>query len=435
MRILIVNPRLEFADPVCHMRPGSLPSNVAAVAASLAPHCSDIQIFDSLASETVTCGSGGIAYGKSDSELIATLESSEFDAVGIPSPWTIHHKTVRAAARLIKSVNPRTVVFAGGHHITVCEPLEDFDFIVTGELENVAAMVVGVIGAHRRGDRSTRIVRGTPADNLDSVPFPAYAKMDLPFYLAANREHQGSVLKGGVPVTTSRGCPYRCMFCAVHLSMGHKWRPSSPARVLEHLAHLKSLGFGKFYFEDDNLTMDKKRWSTIMQGMSGQGYQWTAPNGVRLDTLDPEFLALAAGSGCKEIKVSIESSVDDIRNRVVAKNLTLQNIESVATCCRESDIKLGAFFMIGIPGESLDDIRKTLLFARRLRDDFGVRPICSIATPFPGTDMYRQCIEQGLLDRDYTPEALVESLNRQGFIKTDLFTPGQVAQLRDEILA
>ena len=111
---------------------------------------------------------------------------------------------------------------------------------------------------------------------------------------------------------TSRGCPYNCVFCSIHVVMGKKWRGRSPENVVDeieqlvHTYHVKRIDF-----TDENMTLNKKRMETICDLIVKRGLdiEWYTPNGVRADTLDENLLRKMKASGCKKIRVAPESGV------------------------------------------------------------------------------------------------------------------------------
>jgi magnesium-protoporphyrin IX monomethyl ester (oxidative) cyclase len=438
-KILLINPYWIFY-PGTNRRLGGPPSTIVTVAAALQPYA-DVSIFDFMASsrraededEDFICGKTMEEFAKVlklsnyMDEFVELLDNGRFDAVGLSSMWTVQHPNTLFLAKFVHDYDKRIRVFAGGHHLTVIpEDSAGIDFVVTGEVENVAEAVVENIK-----DTKVSLINGSPVADLDGLRFPAYELLDIDFYHRANREHHGSLLLGGMPVVTSRGCPFMCNFCTVWLSMGRKWRANSPEYVKAHLAHLADLGFTKFHFEDDALMLDKNRWMQIMTDMIGCGYQWDTPNAVRLDSLTPELLELAKLSGCAELRVSAETASDYVRNKVVHKNLSLSTLYQTVDRCRDLGIRFCVYFVVGIPGETLEDIRNTLRLAVDLEDNHGVVPRYSVATPFPGTEMLQECIDNGWLTvpYPYTTKQLAGATHGKGLIKTNEFTPDDINEI------
>jgi radical SAM superfamily enzyme YgiQ (UPF0313 family) len=178
--------------------------------------------------------------------------------------------------------------------------------------------------------------------------------------------------------------------------------------------------------------LDKQRWIRIMENMADAGvYEWDTPNAVRLDTLTPDVLKLAKDSGCRELRISIETASDEVRNKVVHKNLSISNIYSVADQCKDLGIRLSAFYVVGIPGETVTDIKNTLKLATKLQNDYGIIHRYSICTPFPGTDLLKECIDKGWLNvpYPYTIEQLAGATHKRGLITTPEFTPEDINTL------
>lgn len=206
---------------------------------------------------------------------------------------------------------------------------------------------------------------------------------------------------------TSRSCPSRCSFCSIHAIMGPKWRPHSPERVITELQQTVETWHPTLIaFVDDRLTWDRKRMVDICRGMieSDISLPWYTPNGVHVEDLDQDLLKLMKRAGCRSLNLAIESGDPHILRRVIGKKGTPEQASMVAQVCRELKIHTNAYFVIGMPGETDETIRRSLDLALSLPlDGLGV----FIATPFPGTRMYRQCVSKGYVDEtSFTKEYL-----------------------------
>ena len=149
---------------------------------------------------------------------------------------------------------------------------------------------------------------------------------------------------------TSRGCPYDCTFCSIHLHMGKRFRAHSVTNVLRHIELLVSqYGVRHIHFEDDNLTLNRSRFSDLLDGLLAVQFDitWDTPNGVRADLLPKELIAKSKESGCTHLVMGVESGKQANLDRIVKKKLDLQQVERTAHACKELGLDLGAFFIIG----------------------------------------------------------------------------------------
>jgi len=126
-------------------------------------------------------------------------------------------------------------------------------------------------------------------------------------------------------------------------------------------------------------------------------------------------------SGAIHIIVSPESGSQRVVNEIIGKNLDLNAVENVVRICQKIGLKCSCFFVIGLPGETKKDIEKTIAFADKLRE-LGATPLCTIARPTYGTDLYKLCKEKGYLVKD-EKELELGILNAEGTIQTPEFTP------------
>ena len=144
--------------------------------------------------------------------------------------------------------------------------------------------------------------------------------------------------------------------------MGQKYRVHSPEYVVKLLRLcVDKYGISNFHFEDDNLTWDKKRFERILDLIIEENLQikWDTPNGVRVDSLDYNLLKKMKQSGCIHLALAIESGNQRVLDEVIHKRLNLENVIEIAKYCKELKISAHAFYVIGFPGETINEIKDT----------------------------------------------------------------------------
>jgi radical SAM superfamily enzyme YgiQ (UPF0313 family) len=227
---------------------------------------------------------------------------------------------------------------------------------------------------------------------------------------------------------TSRGCPHKCVFCSNHIVWGKKWRGRKPEKVIEEIEHLiQKYKIKQIDFFDDNMTLDKKRAEKIFDLIIEEGIdiEWFVPTGVRADTLDENLLRKMKKSGCKGIRFAPESGVQRVVTDVIEKNLKLKDVEKAIVLTKKMGIKVGIFFILGLIGETKQDMENTIKYAYKLRELGADNFHFSIATPLYGTKLYEQAKNGGFLKEEFSDEALARA---QPLIETSEFTAEDVLQ-------
>jgi len=376
------------------------------------------------------------------------IKTSDADIFGITCLYTVQFPNVVKTARIIKKIKPKAKIIAGGPHVSVAyeeiiRDYKDIDILVRGEGEFTFTELLSklekgqdisdVKGIVFRKNGEVKITEpAVPPQNLDELPFPAYHLIDMEKYFLISKKYpsrtrfiyQGS--ERGITLITSRGCPYRCCFCSIHLHMGYRWRANSSEYVLKHMHFLiEKYRVNYFHFEDDNFTLDRKRFETILDGIIANGWKimWDTPNGIRADTLDRNLIRKMKKSGCTFIILGIESGVQRVLKDVIHKNLDLTRVKEVVQTARKEKLHVRAFYIIGLPGETRNEIKQTVDFAYKLNDEYDVLGGIAFAVPLPGTELYRICKERNYLTKPLTAENIANGYLREGLIKTEEFDP------------
>jgi anaerobic magnesium-protoporphyrin IX monomethyl ester cyclase len=211
--------------------------------------------------------------------------------------------------------------------------------------------------------------------------------------------------------------------------MGHKWRGRSPENVVDEIEQvIHTYNVKQLDFVDENMTLDRKRMENICDLMvqRGSDIEWFTPNGVRADTLDENLLAKMKASGCRKIRVAPESGVQRVVDRIIKKNLDLKSVERAVVLCKKVGIKVGCFFVIGLIGETKEDVKETIKFAYKLRRLGADSFYFSYATPVYGTELYEQAKRGGFLRDCFSDDALAEA---QPLIETPEFSADDLREL------
>jgi radical SAM superfamily enzyme YgiQ (UPF0313 family) len=192
-------------------------------------------------------------------------------------------------------------------------------------------------------------------------------------------------------VVTSRGCTAGCKYCIKHVSYQHSVRLRSAENVLEELWVLKKLGIGHVHMYADLFTVNREQVMDICRLMIEQniGLSWTCNS--RVDYVDEEMLHQMARAGCTLISWGIESSSEQIL-RKAAKGYRMEQAPRALEWSHKAGIKNWGYFIVGLPGETVDTIRDTIRFSKALPLDVA---LFHVAAPYPGTPFFFEVLENG----------------------------------------
>jgi len=231
-------------------------------------------------------------------------------------------------------------------------------------------------------------------ENLDKLPFPAR-------HLTPYKKYSSLLAKRN-PVTTiftSRGCPFKCSFCA-RPHLGKKFRVQSAQRVVDELEECTKMGIHEFLFYDDTFTVNKQRVMDICQEIVRRKLKIGWDIRTRVDTIDEEMVKQLKKAGCQGIHYGVEAGTEKVL-KVLNKNITLKQAKEAFNFTRKHKVPILAYFMIGNPTETKEDIYETFRVARSLNPDY---VHMTILTPFPGTEIYLEGLKKGIIKKDYWKE-------------------------------
>lgn len=446
MRVLLVNPPYPvFPDDPKHASP---PLGLAYMAAVLEQRHNPVRIVDCVVEGFDTEIEQGhrVVYGLPTNQLLHIIAEYQPDVIGISCVFSTLDSIVKDLAGCIKREFPEIIIVLGGTHATVmAEQLvrrPSIDYVVRGEGDYAFPKLVEHLEQKRQVETISNLtwldngqVHSTPQEfiqDIDKLPLPARHLLNMEGYIRIGHL-QGLTKKGARATTliTSRGCPAKCVFCSIHTVWGRKFRAHSPEYVLNEMQQLRDeYGIEHLVFEDDNLTLDRARAEAIFRGMIDRqfGFSWTAPNGVALWTLDDDLLALMQKSGCHWLTLGVESGDPETLREIIHKPLQFGKIDQVVSTCKRLKIRTTAFFVIGLPGETMQSMRCSMKYAENLDVD----SLCiSIATPYPGTPLYEICEQEGYLVKDFRLDNLMTKI---GQIRTPEFGPQDIRSILSKTL-
>jgi radical SAM superfamily enzyme YgiQ (UPF0313 family) len=274
------------------------------------------------------------------------------------------------------------VICMGEYDYSVLDVVTDFDNLA--EIKGICRMSNG------------EPVRNEPRpliEDLDSLPFPAWGHLDLMKYF------DGSKLHPYIDIFSGRGCPHRCTFCLWPQVMhGRKIRLRSPEKVVDEIEYDIGLcpqvvSGGEFFFEDDTFTLVKSNAIAICEEILRRDLKITFSVNARTDTADEELFRTLKRAGCRELLVGFESG-DERMLSLMNKRESVDQARAFMDLARRTGLDVHGCFVLGLPGETEESMEETIRFALDL-DLHTVQ--FSGAVPFPGTEFFDYCKEEGLL--------------------------------------
>ena len=345
--------------------------------------------------------------------------------IGISLLYSSSYLAIRELVHLIRIASPGALIVLGGAHAS-CLPgytLEntEADCVVIGEGERpLLAICANPAGLENINGivfkKDGRIFTNPPQEliaDLDETPMPDWGAIKLENYFAANEPHGCSLHKRWVPILAGRGCPYECTFCTTPLIWRRRWRVRSVQNVLEEMEFLyRNHGVTDFHFEDENLGSNKKWLHQFCEALSGRNLPvaWQPSNGMRAETLlDPGLMEKMKRTGCSLVVFTLESASERVRNQIIRKHLDIANVEKAVILARKEKIKSTCYFMIGLPGETLQEAKETIRYAHRLARLGLDECVIGLFSLLPGCELFNQQYAAGRVA--LTPEFFEDLLS------------------------
>jgi anaerobic magnesium-protoporphyrin IX monomethyl ester cyclase len=341
-------------------------------------------------------------------EVEAIIKKLQPEIVGITCGSATYQRCIETA-HAVKETEPKCKVIVGGWHASYMpETLLDHsevDFVVVGEGEQAMTELATAItrddmkssitipGVAYRNKSQT--VKNTPQfiGDLDQVPFPARHLLPMNMY---GRRIEFLNVEPVDMMSVTRGCPYHCAWCDVETLWGKRCRSFSPKRIFEEMKHLvEKYGSRGIYFISDNFTIHKEQTLELCDLIKKEkiDIEWACD--TRVDLLSRELLEKMKEAGCRTIWFSIESGSPPILEKL-NKSITLKQVADAFWLCRQAGIQVACSFMLGIPGETVEDMEMSLKFAKKLDPDW-----CRFNTyvAYPGSVLYEEVRHKHLYDR------------------------------------
>jgi anaerobic magnesium-protoporphyrin IX monomethyl ester cyclase len=358
--------------------------------------------------------------GLPEEDISKKIKDFEPDLVGISCSFTIYEEDSFRIANLVKTNSKALVVFGGAHSSANPHSVlqnKNVDLVVRGEGEIVFSEIAknlldkkalnSIPGTILK--RKGKIVENKHSQfikNLDEIPFPARHLIPMKKYLKHPKNAIANMRKPTTEIVTSRGCPFRCIFCSICTVWGRKWRARSAKNVIDEIEELhKKYGINEFRFFDDNISWDKKRMIAICEEIIQRklDIKWDTPNGVAIATLNEEVLRKMKQAGYYRIVMGIESGSKKTLG-FMRKPVNLQHAKKIIKICNKLGIWTWSTFVIGFPNETMEEIQKTIDFAKKSGLNFAT---FYVAQPYLGTEMYEIYKKEGLLKKGMKKESSI----------------------------
>jgi radical SAM superfamily enzyme YgiQ (UPF0313 family) len=329
------------------------------------------------------------------------IRKNKTDIVGITST-TLTYKSALKIAKIAKEVWPKCIVLLGGPHVTfwdkeALQECPELDVVVRKEGENTFLELVkkiesgkdysNILGTTlRKKDEIIKNADRPYIENLDDLPFPAHHLWPL-----ERLTKHGFII---FPVITSRGCVYWCDFCTTVRMFGRRYRMRSPKNVVDELEYLKKrFGANRFTFYDDAFTVDQNRVIEICKEIKNRKLKIEWDCETRVDMVTKELLVEMKNAGCASIWFGVESGSQKVLD-AMRKGISPAQIVKAFKWAKEAGLITVAGVVLGFPGETKETIEETTKFIEKLNpNDVGYY----IATPYPGTPLYSNVVEKGIL--------------------------------------
>ncbi|MCK5594817.1 radical SAM protein [bacterium] len=348
---------------------------------------------------------------KTIDEEICLLKEIKPDIVGITATTALIKPAYRTSI-LVRKLFPDNRIVLGGNHASMfpketLAECESIDIAVKGEGEYIMSEIAdgyplnkikGI--SYRDNDKIISNPDRAPIENLDLSPPPARHLLNMEYYTQrASNIMRGYQLKA-TSVITTRGCPFKCAFCAGSAVFGKKVRYHSPERVISELEQLVTdYKVEGVYFSDDMFFSNKERAHKIMELMMEKNLhkklKWCA--NVRVSSVTEELLKMMKRAGCVQVEYGFESGSQRVLDKLNKKTTVEQNYRA-ARLTKQAGIRFLANIIVGTIGETEQDIKESMKFLRAVKPNhISVYKLI----PLPATSVFEELESKKMILRDW----------------------------------
>lgn len=356
------------------------------------------------------------------------------DIIGLSSPFAPAYRSLISLANISRKLFKDVLLLGGGNFPTavyreIFRDTNAFDAICYGEGEKPlldllqSNNIQETLKNHTSWVTREKISARTEfqhdfIEDLDEIPFLDYEILDIDgydinptmYYYASDKERNK-----GMAIMTSRGCPFKCIFCASHAAHGRNMRYHSIERIVQESAYLRdAYGAQTIIIQDDHFMGDRPRAYKLVERLKNDGHKLFFPNALALYALDRPFLELISQANVRQLILAVESGSARVLKEVMKKPLKLDIVRRVAKDCRDLGIYSDCNVLIGLPGETKQDIEDGCEFLKTIDADwFRI----NVATPLAGSEMYEICEE-----KNYFKEIPILGNYKKAIVETEEFT-------------
>jgi anaerobic magnesium-protoporphyrin IX monomethyl ester cyclase len=368
-------------------------------------------------------------YHASDFDDLVNREVRNFnpDIVAISALFNTSYNYVEAIAATVKAQSDSILTVIGGGLPTnlykqILEEIPFIDAACYGEGEMPMADLVNsldyekLFGEHpswadKKAIESGKVLVNSFVQDLDEIPAFDFSLVNLDDYNARSldKRYSDQESKREMSIHTSRGCPFKCVFCANGKLHGMKLRFMSVDKVINDVKMMKDkFGLTVLMIEDDNFLYDKKRAKTILRKLGELNLRIEFPNGLAVYAIDEEIGQLLKSAGTTTIPLAVESGSDYVLQKVINKPLKSSMIKDRVKILRKNGIQVHAFIVIGLPGEAHEHRLETM----NLLNDVGFDWVhVFIAIPIVGSRLYDICVDNHYLVNNDLKNHIISKAN------------------------
>ena len=452
--LFIVPPNLPFSDLVKSGTAGyqsiiqtSPPLGILSIASYIRQFASvDIKIVDL---NIVISKMPTISFSDWEQKIFEILSAiageTSYDIVGISALFNTNFSHLLQISKIVKSLWPDAIIVSGG---ALASNLYNDIFKYTSDIDAVAITeaekpFLGLVQANERRDYLEKASGWmTPARaragmlpatdyifDLDDIPFLAYDLINLEEYQQVTDWH-GKKLSGEniASIITTRGCPNKCTFCANTSMHGRKLRYMSMKRILQDLRVLRDkYGVGIILIEDDMLISDKTYATKLLESLSEFGMRYDLASGLAVDHVDADILDSLKATGIDKITLAVESGSERVLRELMCKAWSdLSLARKAVSMLKEKGFYITATFILGMPGETREDIEKTVRFIKEVGFNWSK---FLLASPVAGSELYEICKKNNYL----TTDNLEDFHFAKGTIRTPFLEPEELDSMKYNI--